>query len=712
MNRTAIHGAWACALMVLVVPCFTWAADVYVQGLAPNWDQPNDYPDSYDPTGPGGPSAWDAWCTPTAAAMMMGHWADVRGAPTTGDGCPEGNQAAVRPWCALNWGAAGWHDYTAQGSGTRPAPGGPRPGVGLATDIGWYMNTNNLGDASLTVNPGVSHVGTYVGNAAEGLNNFLTDRGSPLAGRAATTYVSGTPTGCVLGLLQGEIDASRTVLGHFKWWVDPSTGPPGPGQGDGSEDSEAEFGGSGGSGDYQFWPSNPYSGPHEEQWNGEEGPGGLGHTVCVVGYTTGTSGSVTHLIVHDNWPATVRNVRVPVAGTVLNAFTTLAPLPAILLWDNGAGTNDWFTDLNWDPDDTPDPFDVLTVAAGAPVASITVTISQGGAVIVTGTSASASFPILRVGGCGAGALSVRNGATVAVSADASIGRYAGAHGTVTVRGPGSHWSIGTDLYVGREGAGEMQILDGGAVSDDLGRIGHAAAAHGTVTVQGAGSSWTNRSNLYVGEAGGGVLTVRDGGSVVSSYGYIGYHAGAAGSVTVEGAGSSWDLGNTFLCVGDNGAGSLHVRQGGVVSDTYGYLGTQSGSQGAAIVEGAGSEWINRFDMLVGYVGSGTLGIHHGGAVSCRAGYVGQHVAGRGTVLVTGTGSSWTMSENLYVGDRGCGGLEIANGAAVSDAGEASIEQEIKIDAKHWGFVGYWYRLGEDKGKRLTMRFQDEPIYFR
>jgi hypothetical protein len=50
--------------------------------------------------------------------------------------------------------------------------------------------------------------------------------------------------------------------------------------------------------------------------------------------------------------------------------------------------------------------------------------------------------------------------------------------------------------------------------------------------------------------------------------------------------------------------------------------------------------------------------------------------------------------------------------AVSDAGEASIEKEIEIAAKRWGFVGYWYVPDDGEGKRFTVLFQDEPIYFR
>jgi len=341
MTNRRLAYVLCCALVVTFVTCPALAGRVYVQGLAPNWDQPYDYADAYDPTGPGPDpnpgnaiNPWDAWCTPTAAAMMMGHWRDVKGVLLTGDGVAEGNQAAPRPANAINWGAAaGWHDYTADGTAARPGAGAPVPGVGSATDIGWYMNTNNGGDWGLLFRPGVPHVGTYVGNAAQGINNFLTDRGCAVAGGATTTYVNPAVGGigmpAVLQMIKQEIDANRTVLGHFKWWVNPQ-GAPGPGQGNGNENGEADFEVTGGFSTYPFWASNPGGGIGDESWSGEEGEEGLGHTVLLVGYDDDVAGNVTHLIAHDNWPVTVRNVRVAAGNAPLNAVTTLVPEPATM----------------------------------------------------------------------------------------------------------------------------------------------------------------------------------------------------------------------------------------------------------------------------------------------------------------------------------------------------------------------------------------------
>ncbi len=333
------------------------AGNVYVQGLVPNWEQPYDYPDppGYDAGGPGPrplvpPRPWDAWCTPTASAMLMGHWADVLGVANTGDAFADGNQGKIPPgYLGTAWGAGpDWHDYCADGTNARPAPGPyPFPAPPTITDLGWYLNTNNLGAGNLLTNPGVPHAGTFVGNTDQGINNFLADRAAPPALVANTTYVGlgagQTPLALVLAMIQGEIDANRTVLGHFKWWVNPQV--PGPGNGIGGENSEDDFEASGGFALYEFDTTNPGGGPNGEEWNGQDGAECLGHTVTLVGYTTNAAGALTHLIAHDNWPTTVRNVQVPIvlpggAGPLpLTAITTVVPEPATvgLLLLGGAG---------------------------------------------------------------------------------------------------------------------------------------------------------------------------------------------------------------------------------------------------------------------------------------------------------------------------------------------------------------------------------------
>ena len=109
-----------------------------------------------------------------------------------------------------------------------------------------------------------------------------------------------------------------------------------------------------------------------------------------------------------------------------------------------------------------------------------------------------------------------------------------------------------------------------------------------------------------------------------------------------GAGSTW-TNSVDLYVGDAGSGTLTIRNGGAVSNGYGFIGADPGSTGVATVDGpphpllppsplppsspppllppplppspAGSTWTNSADLHVGYGGTGTLNIRNGGSVS-------------------------------------------------------------------------------------------------
>ena len=60
------------------------------------------------------------------------------------------------------------------------------------------------------------------------------------------------------------------------------------------------------------------------------------------------------------------------------------------------------------------------------------------------------------------------------------------------------------------------------MSNGYGFIGADPGSTGAVTVDGAGSTWTNSGDLYVGNSGTGTLTIRNGGTVSNGFGFIGY----------------------------------------------------------------------------------------------------------------------------------------------------------------------------------------------
>jgi T5SS/PEP-CTERM-associated repeat protein len=91
-----------------------------------------------------------------------------------------------------------------------------------------------------------------------------------------------------------------------------------------------------------------------------------------------------------------------------------------------------------------------------------------------------------------------------------------------IGGLGSHWSVGDDLVVGRNGQGSLLIAGGGSV-EVMGdaTIGMNQTSAGSVTVRGSSSRWTIDGRLLVrdfGDFGYGRLTIEDGGEVVASGG--------------------------------------------------------------------------------------------------------------------------------------------------------------------------------------------------
>ena len=225
------------------------------------------------------------------------------------------------------------------------------------------------------------------------------------------------------------------------------------------------------------------------------------------------------------------------------------------------------------------------------------------------------------------------------------------------------WFVGGRLSVGRAPAffGRMTVDGGSDVDDTEGSIG----GNGGVTIKGLGSSWTNSGSLYVGEYGSGTLTVQQGGSVSNSYGRIGYESGSDGTVTIDG-GSSW-TNSSGLYVGYKGSGELTVQNDGSVSNTDGYVGYH-GCYSTGTVTVDGSSWSNSEDLYVGWRGDGALTVKNSGSVSNTYGYIGYYSGEltHGTGIVTVDDSSWTDRAELSVGHYGSGTLVVRNGGSVSN----------------------------------------------
>jgi T5SS/PEP-CTERM-associated repeat protein len=294
-------------------------------------------------------------------------------------------------------------------------------------------------------------------------------------------------------------------------------------------------------------------------------------------------------------------------------------------------------------------------------------------------------------------LSIRNGGSVHSSYERRIGMMSGSSGTVTVSGLGSEWctsiysSLFPSLIVGSEGAGTLNIENGGLVTSEWSVVAFITGSSGTVKVTGSGSVWRDSNWLCVGwgdywgvgDTCTGLLSIENGGSVASLNSDIGYGVGGRGVVTVSGEGSMW-LDSNWICVGSSGEGTLSINNKGQAwcidsaigygfddmygSSTYG-LPTTTG-RGSVTVDGADSIWnISRW-LCVGGSGTGSLDIEDGGSVEnydCAIGYLD---GSEGSVTVAGSGSTWNNSKWLCVGQSGSGSLSIDNGGRVTSVDSA------------------------------------------
>lgn len=286
---------------------------------------------------------------------------------------------------------------------------------------------------------------------------------------------------------------------------------------------------------------------------------------------------------------------------------------------------------------------------------------------VTGTGSQwNSSSTLIVGEFGTGTLNVASGGVVS-SALGIIGNQALSTGTATVTGAGSQWTSSGELFIGNDGNGTLNVEDRGVVSNgNTVAIGRSVGATGSATVTGTGSQLTSMDQLFVGDVGTGTLNISAGGVVSNTDGIIGRQTGS-GTATVTGGGSQWNNSNDLI-VGFDGNGMLTIGSGAIAAaGRFGSIGVNSGSVGSVTVTGIGSQWNNTLDTRVGMRGGGTLIISSGGVVSnLLDGLIGANLGGTGTTTVTGTGSQWSNTGNLFVGNEGSGTLNIEAGGVVSN----------------------------------------------
>ena len=333
---------------------------------------------------------------------------------------------------------------------------------------------------------------------------------------------------------------------------------------------------------------------------------------------------------------------------------------------------------------------------GIGIADVGVGSLGTGSLTVTDPGSSVQATVMSVGeDTSTGTFNIQNGAQVSFAAMTLAGTQLNAHvasgssGTVSVTGSGSRLTIGSagNFEIGSKGTGSLSISSGAVVTSDFtANLATFSGSQGTVTVTGAGSTWSNTGNIFVGgrdgaNGGVGTLQIFSGGLVTASAvrnfsnSLVNVDNGSSsvpGLVVSGGFTAPSSSGTTGdLVVGNTTGGRMEIRSGGRVSNLRGYIGQNSGADGAVLVTGAGSRWDCSGSIWSGNSGVGSLEILDGAVVTTAGnGYLGFSVNTSGFIRVSGAGSSLSYAANLYVGGNaaaagGSGELQIMDGGTVS-----------------------------------------------
>jgi T5SS/PEP-CTERM-associated repeat protein/autotransporter-associated beta strand protein len=288
----------------------------------------------------------------------------------------------------------------------------------------------------------------------------------------------------------------------------------------------------------------------------------------------------------------------PIALAAVLAATSL-PAQAQSVWNGTLSTN-WFTGGNWTPAGAPGAADDATIDTITPNAPV-----------VGGGAGLAEAAVLTVGLNNTGITLTVQDARLLRTVNGLIGFNAASSGTVTVTGGNSRWENSTDMWVGVDGTGTLNIQNSGRVETLRASVGLSAGSTGIVNVN-SGGSWTITNALQVGHQGNGTLNIQNG-TVNTAFGSIGESAGSIGTATVSGTGVWTDT--TVFVVGRSGTGTLTIQNGGTVNSAFGGIGNAVGGTGTATVTGTGSTWNSSDEILIASFGTGTLTVANGGTVS-------------------------------------------------------------------------------------------------
>jgi autotransporter family porin len=279
--------------------------------------------------------------------------------------------------------------------------------------------------------------------------------------------------------------------------------------------------------------------------------------------------------------------------------------------------------------------------------------NSSGRVTVTGNGSSltpSQALIVGSGNAAYGELNILDGGVVTSSPSGSVagnvGAGAGSVGIVNISGAGSAWNSSGTTNIGGSGEGTLNIQTGGTANFLRANVGSSAGSQGVINVDGGTLNITGSRSIgyiYIGVGGAGEINVTNGGRVSDSFTLLGGNGGR-GALNISGAGSSFSSNlNTVAGNDTGGTGSIIVTDGGTFNASGAglpaggeglILGNVSNSAGDVLVSGANSV-INVIggSIVAGKAGAGSLTLQDGGSLNTDEIIIAQQAGSEGALNI-------------------------------------------------------------------------------
>lgn len=297
----------------------------------------------------------------------------------------------------------------------------------------------------------------------------------------------------------------------------------------------------------------------------------------------------------------------------------------------------------------------------------------------------ANFDIGLATNSGNGSLSINNGSQVTGVNWATLNGYPiyGSGSFISIHDPGSLFSANL-LRLNSTSENTLSVENGGRLEVNQSfTVGYLSTSTGinNVTVDGTGSVVQAESITLRGASGSTDLNISNGAEVIASQAmHVNYAEVHLNNGSLS-TGELWATPSSLL-----GTGTINTN--GIVSDMDLVLDANNGLIQSHLLNDLPGQNINlNLDLSqansatvgVGYFGNGSLRIADGVSLNTYRGKLGVHTGSNGQAIIEGAGSQWTTSFDMDVGASGSAELIIRNGG-LGDFGNMDIRGAYRLDA--------------------------------